>query len=1505
MKRAHWVFHWVFRAALLGCASVAAASSGGLPLILENLSTRDGLPQGDVLVTLQDSQGFVWIGTEDGLVRFDGHEIYRYAYSPTAAGGLPGNFINAIAEDKHADLWIGIKGGGLARWSRATDTFTVYRHDPADADSISSNAVHRLMVDSRGWIWIGTLDAGIDVLDPGSGHIRHFRHEPGRANSLIDDQIHALLQDHSGAIWVGTHAGLERVVGATDDFVHYNLQGDLKPAVGDQISRIIEDHAGSLWVGTFDAGLFQLDRAGNVLARFRHDSAQVTSLSGNDVRAILDDNVGHLWVGTSEGLDLLDRESREFSHYRHDKSDPDSLADSYIMSLYKDSAGLLWIGTRAGGVARWNPHSWELGANRPEWLDGKLVTAFADAPDNRLWIGSLGGGLVQFDAATGQSINLDTLLNQHNAIGDTRVMSLLQDRHGALWIGTMANGLKRLSDGKIVSIPVKSADAHSLSAAGIMSIFEARDGRLWIGTHGGGADILDLSTGTVNQLPYASRFPGALSAENITSFEQDREGNIWIGTDSGGLDLAREDGTVVKVFKHEPKDPQSLSANTVYSLAMDGSGRIWIATDGGGLDLVVGSSSAPDGIRFRNISVANGLSSDTIYSVLNDAAGRLWLSGNAGLMRYDPATEAVKTYHREHGLQGEEFDSGAYYRTRDGRLCFGGPGGFNVFDPSRLTERRTPPRVVLTHLDVLGAPAKNATPYWLMNRVDLGYRANIVSLDFSALDFTSLNKNQIAYRMPGLTDDWINLGSLRRVTLTNLEAGDHVLEVRALNAESVWSTQPLRLVIHKEAAPWRSTAAYSAYVLAFLALIMIGMRAQRNKLRHALDAKHRLESEVELRTQELRDTNHQLVVASEAKSSFLARMSHELRTPMNGVVGMTELLARSSLTEVQARQTRTIRSSARTLLQILNDLLDLSKVQAGKVELETVPLDLVQIGEECAALFTGSAETKGVDLIVCPPPGTAWNLLGDPLRIRQILMNLIGNAVKFTARGEIVVTCDVNDGDEGVAEVTLRVADTGIGMTHAAMGKIFEPFSQADETTTRRFGGTGLGLSICREFAELMGGSIAVESVPQLGSTFRVSLPLKIAGPRAQPDQSFTAGPTIRLLTRRPALAMSLSRYFSGITASRFIEVHEFPSNAPDQSDILVLDADSCPEVLDELKRRTADAPLRLMVIGSGDSIDAHGLESWLRSDQVIRKPLCREALRDALAMLLDQEGSQQPIVAADASPTVAAKAHVLIVEDEGVNAAVAEGYLAELGCTSVWVDNGTAAVARSGVERFDLILMDLNMPGLDGYAVTALIRKSEQGGARIPIVALTANEASVYRESCLLAGMDDILSKPYSLPEFSALLGQWLKHLHPPVSPHSPQPDGRQSRTPRAEARCGLASLDAATIAGLERVQSRGRADLYATLVALFESNSVEALRQIELALSSHDLAAAAALAHKLKASAANVGALEFSAAAAELERYCNANDGEAARAPFARISAAHPSLIDELKALLLRATA
>jgi CheY-like chemotaxis protein/HPt (histidine-containing phosphotransfer) domain-containing protein len=630
-------------------------------------------------------------------------------------------------------------------------------------------------------------------------------------------------------------------------------------------------------------------------------------------------------------------------------------------------------------------------------------------------------------------------------------------------------------------------------------------------------------------------------------------------------------------------------------------------------------------------------------------------------------------------------------------------------------------------------------------------------------------------------------------------------------------------------------------------------------------------------------------------------MSHELRTPMNGVVGMTELLSRTALSATQTHLTKTIRSSAQILLQIVNDLLDLSKIRAGKVALEMLPIDLGQVLEECTSLFAGAAENKGIELIVCPPARAERVLLGDPLRVRQVLMNLVGNAVKFTSQGEVVVRADIGaiEGDHTV--VKIAVSDTGIGMDAAALKRIFEPFSQADETTTRRFGGTGLGLAICRELADLMGGAIEVDSKPQIGSTFCLSLPLKVGTEPSVGETPRLPSRAVRILTRRPSLEEALTRHAAalGLAVVRDLAT---PAASPLPADeVAVLDASTHSEDLAHFLAGADALRSSLIVIATAAEAESHNLRVLMDEKRIVLKPVHRIAFQEALAVAMGMQVSSANHAAADSAPL---QGHVLLVEDEAVNAAVAEGYLAALGCTSVWVRNGTDAVARSATERFDLILMDLNMPDMDGFVATALIRKREGEGTRVPIIALTAHDAINYRDKCLEAGMDDILSKPYALEECTRLLRRWLARSEKAPAPRATttSPSSTSADTSAATA---LSTIDAAAVSALRKLRGDKQSDLYSKLVGLFHSGSAEALGQLRAAFAASDLKAAAAICHKLSSSAANVGALAYAQKVRQLERLCLAGERTQALELHDTLQAAHASLIDALLGMSLRATA
>jgi CheY-like chemotaxis protein len=506
----------------------------------------------------------------------------------------------------------------------------------------------------------------------------------------------------------------------------------------------------------------------------------------------------------------------------------------------------------------------------------------------------------------------------------------------------------------------------------------------------------------------------------------------------------------------------------------------------------------------------------------------------------------------------------------------------------------------------------------------------------------------------------------------------------------------------------------------------------------------------------------------------------------------------------------------------------------------------------------------------------------------------VGNAVKFTFQGEVVVKADVVAAGSGRALLTIAVSDTGVGMDPSIIEKIFEPFTQADESTTRRFGGTGLGLAICRELAERMGGTVTVESRPNVGSTFRMAVPLAIAAALVPATSARLAQRMAWIFTRRPALAESLDRHISALGLTTRCCESEAASVA--DGDLLVVDLSTHAAMVESLHRSARTAPLPLVILATTAQLEALERRSRIDDDLIVAKPVQREAL---LKALLAAAGERQAGTRRPATGGAPIGAHVLLVEDEAVNAAVAQGYLGELGCTCVWVSSGAEAIARSATERFDMIMMDLNMPGMDGFAAARLVREREGTGPRVPIVALTAHEATSYRGSCLEAGMNDVMGKPYTLEQCARLLRRWVggaatRRAEIPA----PSPRGALAQAPQEQ-------VDTATVTALKNLRAAGEPDLYSRLVGLFETGSTQAMTELAAALPAGDFDAAAAVCHKLAASAANVGALVFARETRNLEHLCKERDSTQAAQLFAAMRAVHPSLIDELLRLCLSESA
>ncbi|MGH8175446.1 MAG: two-component regulator propeller domain-containing protein [Steroidobacter sp.] len=1513
-RREHSLFRalaaCVALAVIGGAAQAAALVPDVRPIYFEHLTMRDGLSQSTVMSILQDSKGFLWLATESGLDRYDGYSIRAYRRERGNEHGLASDYIWTIAEDARGDLWLATVGGGVARWDRETDRFQQFRHDPLKPDTLASDAVRTLLIDAQGRIWVGTFEHGLDVLDPHTGRARHFRHRDGDPRSLAADAVFALYEDDAGRIWVGTDGGLSRYEPSTGDFVNYAATPGDSGFSDVHIRAIRGDHAGALWIGTLGGGLNRLDPDTGRITSFRHDAGDSGSLSNDRVQAILEDDAHRLWVATRDGLNLFDRSSGKFVRYGRDEDNPQSLRDSNVMSLSQDRGGVLWVGTRSGGASHWNPNSWLLGHYRSETLGSAAVNAFADDGVGKVWVGT-SEGLVEIDTRTKGERRYGRGGDGPLKLADEHVMALLFDRTGALWIGSMTAGLQRFDSarGALRSYQHVASDPATLPANGVMTLYEDRRGDLWVGTFGGGIARIEQAGGRVVRYPYGAADASALSDARASAIVEDARGNLWIGTIGGGLNLLDRRTGRFHHFRRDDRDPSSLSDDTIYALHVDRHGELWIGTAGGGLDRLIGSSDAPDAVRFENQSGVTGMTSQVVYGIESDVAGRLWLSTNNGLARLDPRARSIKFFHEAHGLQGEDFNFNAHYRGRDGALFFGGANGFNVFSPDIVAKDAPPPRIALTSVAKLNQPLASQDLPGPDRPLQLVHDDKMLTFEFAALDFTSPANNRYAWRLEGFDADWTDASSLRRATYTNLDAGEYIFRVRAANADGAWSDDGLVIPVQVAAAPWNTPFARAMYVAMGLLVLGYLWRLQRLRRDRALRYSRELEHTVRVRTHELEERNQQLQVLSRAKSDFVARMSHELRTPMNGVLGMTGLLLDTRLDAAQRRFSEAIHRSADSLLAIVDDVLDFSKIEAGRLQLDPVDCNLIELVEQTAEMLAARAATKGVELLCDSPAQPLPRVRVDAVRLRQVLVNLGGNAVKFTDRGEVTLRVTPLGGENGSLTVRLEVADTGVGIEPANQSKIFEEFTQEDASTTRRFGGTGLGLSISRQLVELMGGRLTVVSTPGAGSTFSFELSLELTEPSVQLPQSLPDLDALRALVvddndaARGLIVRALGEWGArpiGVASVREA-LKELRATA---YDVVIVDdslpADGAATLLKAMLAERAAKP-RTIRLASFVSLAPTQLSGEPHFDVELSKPLRLTRLHRAVAGRSGEASESR--VAAHLTTAHALLSHLrgraLVVEDQALNREVAEGMLTALGLEVESASDGRQALEKLAVERFDVVLMDCQMPVMDGFSATVELRRREDSGVRTPVIALTADATSEGRAACVAAGMDDYLAKPFSRAALHAVLLRWLdpraRSARQAAAPHADSATAPTSAAIAASAPGDL--LDRTTLNALRALPRKGQKDMLSHIAERYLSDSRELVASIERAIDEGEAGDLARAAHAWRSYNGNVGANSLAHLCRELEERARDGNLAAAREMLGELRALHARVREELQ--------
>jgi len=1390
------------------------------------ISIEDGLSQSDVYCIFQDSRGFMWFGTQDGLNRYDGYNFKVYKNDPENPHSMSNNYVYSIYEDRSGTLWVGTEGG-LNKFDRDKDQFIHYQTDPNDSHSLSHDHVKTIIEDQSGILWIGT-DGGLNRLVPGAkegsppSFIR-YQTDANNPRSLSNNRVMSIYEDRSGVLWIGTEDGLNKHVPGTKEgspptFIRYQTDpNDPHSLSNNYVYSIYENRSGTLWVGT-DGGLNRLipgvkEGSPPTFIRYQTDTNDPKSLSHNKVMSIYEDQSGVLWIGTyGGGLNKLVPGAKEgspptFIRYQNNLNDPHSLSNNRVMSIHEDQSRVLWIGTDIGlnkydqEMKQFNLYQTK--PNDRQSLSNNFVRPIYEDHAGVFWIGTYGGGLNKLvpRAKEGFSpafIHYKNDPNNPDSLSNNLVRSICEDKSGVLWIGT-EGGLNKLVPGAKEGSPptfihyLTDADGpHSISHNFVYSIYEDRSGTLWIGTEGGLNKLVpgakEGSSPTFMHYLADANDPHSISHSFVYLIYEDRSGILWIGTYGGGLNKlvpSENEGSPPTFIHYEnnPNNPNSLSSNIVLSIHEDKSGVLWIGT-GGGLNKLVPSeseSSPPIFIRYRE---KDGLPNNKIYGILEDEHGNLWLSHNKGISRFNPRTETFRNYNVEDGLQSNEFNGGSYYKNQSGEMFFGGINGFNSFHPDKIRENSYVPPVVITDFQIFNKSisiGERAGGRLILEKsiteteeIELSHKDRVVSFEFAALHYASPDKNEYAYMMEGFEKNWNYAENRRFATYTNLPPGEYIFRVKGSNNDGVWNEEGTSLKITVNPPFWQTWWFRGFGIMVVLLSIVTAYQVRTRAIR---ERGKQLEERVEKRTIELgtvnRELHHEITkrkrlekaaqAANRAKSEFLAKMSHEIRTPLNGIFGMTELALDTKLKREQREYLETIKQSAESLMTIINDILDFSKIEARKVEFVLINFNLHECVYDTVSSLALPAHKKGLELACHAPPHVPDAVVGDPGRLRQIITNLVSNAIKFTEKGEVVVDVKIESQTEDEISLHFAVTDTGIGIPEAKQRRIFDAFEQADSSMTRQHGGSGLGLAISSQLVGLMGGQIWIESKVGRGSTFHFTLsfglqkrpekkliPAKVGDLKNLPvlvvDDNATNRTILKeMLTNWRMKPIAVNGGQSALAAMKKAK------KAGKPFPLLLIDANMPHMDGFTLAKKIKESPNLegasiMMLTSSGIRGDAARCRK-LGIVAYLIKPIKQSELLDAIMLVLGtapKRKEEVPLITRHIVKESRQRFRILLAEDNVINQKVAVHILEKNGHKVTVANNGQEALLALNRDRFDLVLMDVQMPKMDGLEATASIREKEKKtGFHIPIIAMTAHAMKGDRERCLDSGMDDYLTKP------------------------------------------------------------------------------------------------------------------------------------------------------------------
>ena len=1367
------------------------------------------LSHNSVTAIREDRSGTLWIGTDGGgLNAFDRAtgKCRVYLHGANDPSSLSDNSVLDIRETADGALWLATNGG-LDRFDPKTGACRHFRHDPRDPRSLSDNRVRTIFEDQEGGLWVGT-ERGLNRLDRGTGRFVRYRHAFGQPRSLSNDLVCAVYQDRQGRLLVGTNDGLNVFEPKTGDFTVLRNNPAKPDSLGyDYIVSFFEDRTGILWIGTRGRGL---NAAIPDRDRFRVIESRPGlpgSLGSNYIRAIAQDARGRLWVGTEDkGLDLLDRAGNRVEHYRYDPRQPGSLTSDNVYALRSDAAGDIWIGTLGGGILRHEARTnrfkaYRHSASDPASLGHDSARALWIDRDGTVWAGTEGAGLDRLKPGRTAFTHFRHDPGDPASLSHDIVRALLRDARGTLWVGTFGGGLNRMgADGRFLRFRHDPTKPNSLGDDFIVCLNQDSQGHIWVGSRDG-LSRLDPATGTFTNYSEAQGLPNN-SAYGILVDAGDR---VWVSSNRGLTCLNPASGTIKSYDVSDGLQGNEFNGGACFQSP---AGEMFFGGTNGlnafFPERITDNPFPPEvvltGFQILNkpVPVGAALFGQTVLDKVITEARSIRLGYRARLISFEfaalhfAAPEKNRFAYRMEGLESEWNEVGSrnyasYSNLKPGRYVFrvkaaNNDGVWNEAGVSLAV--RIVPALWMTWwfkvLALLGAGLAVAGIAWRRFGAE---RRRAVALETKIRARTVELRDQIAVR------ERTELELDRRqkyLEAVLFHSSNAIVATDASGAIVEWSPGAERIY------GWSRSEVLGRFIDDVVILPERREEALRRteatiagkKLEAAEAVRHRKDGTpievivasspimigsefagsmaVYTNISELKRAEAAAREASRAKSEFLANMSHEIRTPMNGIFGLTELALETDLSSEQREYLEGVKASAEALMTVINDILDFSKIEARKIELESIPF---RLGDTVHAIVTGVAvlaEKKGLEMAYEIPADVPPGLRGDPGRLRQILTNLLANAIKFTPRGEVVVSAAVEERREDKVRLHFQVRDTGIGIAPDKLKLIFEPFTQADSSTTRVYGGTGLGLAICTQLVELMGGRLWAESEPGKGSVFHFTAELETDASAAEERDrvAFDELRGLRVLvvddnaTNRRILREMLANWGMAPEAvdGAVPAMEALRSAAAEGRPFrLVLTDANMPEMdgfglAAQVKGDPGFGHAVIMMLSSsgfrGDSARCRqlGLSAYLT------KPVKQSQLLDAVMMALGtppDKAAEAPLITRHTLIPSHSRYAILLAEDNLINQKLAVRILENRGHKVTVAGNGREALEALAKGRFDVVLMDVQMPEMDGFQATAAIRAGEKGRAHLPIVAMTAHAMAGDREKCLLAGMDDYVAKP------------------------------------------------------------------------------------------------------------------------------------------------------------------